>query len=592
MPFEAIRKYKRVIPVILIILSGFFIYANSLTGDFIWDDEAFIINNSYIKDWSKTGLVFTRDSGEGACTELNFYRPIQLLSCMADYSLWGLNPFGYHLTCVMLHILVALAFYGLIRLLFADTTLAFFSAMLFLAHPVNTEAVSYISGRSDLLSALFLLLCLIFYVRAARQPKLSYLLFIFFSCLLAFLSKENALIIVSVILLYHCIFRVRIRRGVFFWPAAVSLLYMLARAVNLRSFFLGGDTVLRRIPGFFAAIAGYLRILFLPLNLHMDYGNRVFPFSHPQVLCGAAVFLLLVFFALKVREKDRLLSFGLLWFIIALLPANSIYPVNSFYMAEHWLYLPALGFFLILARQIVSLYRKRGLRACAAAVFAFLLCAYSYLTVRQNGYWESEEKLYGRVMEFNPGSYMAHNNLGNMYMREGDTEGAEREFLLAVKYNPDFLPAYCKALGIIYEKGEPDARDRASLESMEANPACARAYYKLGNSYYDRNDKEKSISLMRRAVELDPGYFEAYNNLASSYAETGDTEEAVRLWEEAVRIKPEFAAAHFNLSVYYFQLKQYDLAIEHCDEVLRLGFEVDRRFLDELEPFRKDAPPC
>ncbi|MFA7294407.1 MAG: hypothetical protein WC060_03110 [Candidatus Omnitrophota bacterium] len=129
MPLEFLKKYKHPILIILIILSGFFVYSNSLLGDFIWDDEAFITKNAYIKDWSKAGLIFTTDSGAGASTVLNFYRPLQVFSCMIDYSLWGFNPVGYHLTCIILHILVALAIYALTRILFSSTPLAFFSAI-------------------------------------------------------------------------------------------------------------------------------------------------------------------------------------------------------------------------------------------------------------------------------------------------------------------------------------------------------------------------------------------------------------------------------------------------------------------------------
>jgi len=185
------QKYQQPILIILIILSGFFVYSSSLQGEFVWDDEAFVVKNAYIKDWSKAGLIFITDSGAGASTELNFYRPIQVFTYMIDYSLWGLNSVGYHLTSVILHILVALAVYTLIRMLFLNIPLAFFSAMLFTVHPINTEAVSYISGRADLLSALFILLCLIFYIKNTHSPKLSSYILMLAACVLAFYPKKT-----------------------------------------------------------------------------------------------------------------------------------------------------------------------------------------------------------------------------------------------------------------------------------------------------------------------------------------------------------------------------------------------------------------
>ncbi|MFA7706367.1 MAG: tetratricopeptide repeat protein [Candidatus Omnitrophota bacterium] len=587
MPLEFLKKYKHPILIILIILSGFFVYSNSLLGDFIWDDEAFITKNAYIKDWSKAGLIFTTDSGAGASTVLNFYRPLQVFSCMIDYSLWGFNPVGYHLTCIILHILVALAIYALTRILFSSTPLAFFSAILFVTHPINTEAVSYISGRADLLSGLFILLCFIFYIKNTRSPSLSSYIMMAFSCVLAFLSKENSLAIVPILLFYHYTFKQKISWKLFLVPLMISLAYLFARLLSLQSFFFGWKATLERIPGFFAAVASYFRLLFLPFDLHMEYGNKVFSVIHPQVLFGLAVFLLLIFFALKRRGSDRLFTFSIFWFFAALLPTNSVYPINSFYMAEHWLYLPAIGFFWILARALDSLYQKKQFRLLAIGVFICFLFDYSYFTIKQNNYWSSEPQLYRRILRYTPGSYMVHNNLGNLYSRTGNKPEAANEYFMAIKYNPDFLPAYCSLLNILYGYPEMDAQAETYLKAAEAYPICAKAYYLLGNNYYDRNEKEKSIAMLRKAIELKPDYLSAYNNLASGYAEAGNLEEAIKLWNEAVRINPDFAVAHFNLAVYYFKLKQYELAIKHCDTVLKLGSQVDPKFLNELEPFRK-----
>jgi len=580
------QKYKQVILIILIILSGFFVYSSSLQGEFVWDDEAFVVKNAYIKDWSKAGLIFITDSGSGASTELNFYRPIQVFTCMIDYSFWGLNSVGYHLTSVILHILVALAVYILIRLLFLNIPLAFFSAILFTVHPINTEAVSYISGRADLLSALFILFFLIFYIKNTRSPKLSSYILMLAACVLAFLSKENALAIVPILLIYHYSFKEKIRWPLILAPLTISLVYLFSRFVSLQSFFLGPEALLKRIPGFFAALASYFRLLFLPFGLHMEYGNRIFCIFHPQVIIGISLFLLLMFLAFKKRESDRLFTFSVLWFFAALLPTNSVYPVNSFYMAEHWLYLPGIGFFLFLARWLDSLYKKEKSRPVSIAILICLLSAYSYLTIKQNNYWSNEPQLYRRILKYTPGSYMVHNNLGNLYSRAGNKPEAANEYFLAIKYNPKFLPAYCSLLNILYEGAEFDEQAKTYLKLAEAGPLCAEAYYLLGNSYYERNEKEKSMLMMRKAIELNPGYLEAYNNLASGYAEAGNIEEGIRLWNEALKVNPDFAVAHFNLAVYYFKLKKYSLAIEHCDKVLKLGFQVDPLFLNELEPFR------
>lgn len=274
MPPGLFQKHKQLILVTLIILLGLAVYANSLQGQFIWDDGVFVRDNAYIRDWSRLIPVFTGDSGAGSSVKMNCYRPIQILTYIVDYSLCGLNVAGYHLTNVILHIAVALALYRLVLLIFGSLPLSFFTSMLFVAHPVHTEAVSYISGRADILSALFILLFLIFYIKNTCQLNLKSYILMLSSCVLAFLSKENALVIAPLLLLYHYIFRRRIRGWLFLPPLIISLFYLLLRPVRLVSFSFGPAMIIKRIPGFFAA----------------------------------------------------------------LLPTTSIYPVHSFYMAEHWLY--------------------------------------------------------------------------------------------------------------------------------------------------------------------------------------------------------------------------------------------------------------
>ena len=545
-------KRFSLILVTLIILLGLAVYANSLQGQFIWDDGVFVRDNAYIRDWSRLIPVFTGDSGAGSSVKMNCYRPIQILTYIVDYSLCGLNVSGYHLTNVILHIAVALAVYWLVLLIFGSLPLSFFTSMLFVAHPVHTEAVSYISGRADILSALFILLFLIFYIKNTCQLNLKSYILMLSSCVLAFLSKENALVIAPLLLLYHYIFRRRIRWWFFLTPLIISLFYLLLRPVRLVSFSFGPAMIIKRIPGFFAAFADYLKILLLPVNLHMEYGNKLFNIIQPQVLSGLGAFFLLLFLALRKRGAKRVISFAILWFFAALLPTTSIYPVHSFYMAEHWLYLPSIGFFLILGWGLALLYEKKNWRFAALGLAACLLSLYSYLTVKQNNYWRDELGFYKRTLEYTPKSPMAHNNLGNIYSRAGDEATATKEYLKAIKFDPRLF----------------------------------EAYYSLGNAYHNLGKIDKAMEMMRKAIELNPGYLEAYNDLASDYAQTGNIEEALKLWNEAVRRDPGFATAHFNLSVYYFRRKQYDQALSHCDKVLELGYQVDPRFLKQLEPFR------
>ena len=168
-----IKTKDIVISVALLIVLGFVVYGNSLCGEFLYDDILLVRDNIHIKDWTQIGSIFTKSIGSGYFAgKLVSYRPLQMFTYMIDYSLYGLDVRGYHLTNTLIHILVALAVYWFINILYKKNILSLLASLLFLVHPIHTEAVSYISGRADPLAALFMLLCFIFYIKCIRLNKI------------------------------------------------------------------------------------------------------------------------------------------------------------------------------------------------------------------------------------------------------------------------------------------------------------------------------------------------------------------------------------------------------------------------------------
>lgn len=311
--------------IAVIVILGFVVYGNSLKAKFVYDDYGLVVENSYIKSWSYLGDIFTKDVAAGVDRRYGFYRPIQMLTYMADYSFWKLSAAGYHFTNILLHVLAALCVYWFINILFDDRALSFLAGAFFVVHPVHTEAVTYISGRSDSLGLIFMLLAFIFYIKKARADSLKAYILMITCYMLALLSRENTLILPLLLLLYHYAFKEKFRIKAFAPILALACIYIVFRATALKSIISGlpcTSSLPQRIPGFFVAITNYIRLLFLPFDLHMEYGTIIFGFGNPMAILGVAILAFLLIYGFRQKENNRPAFFSVYWFFLALLPIS------------------------------------------------------------------------------------------------------------------------------------------------------------------------------------------------------------------------------------------------------------------------------
>ena len=614
------------ISIALIVILGFAVYANSLSGEFIWDDNTLVKNNLYIRSWTNIAKIFTEDVGAGAEKSYRFWRPMQMLTYMLDYSFWELNPLGYHLTNIVLHILAALTLFWLINLLYDNRHLALITGLFFTVHPIHTEAVSYISGRTDPLALLFLLLCFIFYIKALPAHKISFYILALFTYVLALLSRESSLILPVLLLLYHYSFKVKLKIRAFLPLLALAFAYIILRLTLLRFLLLGVDlayskvTLLQRLPGFFVAIFNYLKLLLVPFNQHMEYGKIVFPFGYYRAVWGIIIILFLLICALSSRKTNSLVFFSLFWFFIALLPSSNLYPINA-YMAEHWLYLPSIGFFLILANVLSRLYQSKRFKSIAIALIIFLLGFYAFLTVKQNNYWRQPLTFYQRTLKYAPFSAKMHVNLGIHYDDMGESEKSVPLYQKAIQIDPKYDKAYYNLGNAYYHLGQEEKAISPYKKAIELNPVYYRAYNNLGLVYRGRDRHQEAIELFIKAIAVDPSHLEAYNNLGLAYKDIGSYEQAIEqfkkalliapgriepivnlaavylrmgrdeegiaLLQKAIKMKPDCAQAYYSLAKVFFRKQQYKEAIEACDKARALGTKANAEFLKALEPYRQ-----
>ncbi len=550
--------------IALIIILGFVIYYNSTNGKFIWDDKLLITDNVLIKNWENVSRIFTKDIGSGAGKTYYFYRPIQVITLMMNYSLCGLDVKSYHLTNIILHILVAILIFWFINIIFGDTRLSSLTAVLFIVHPVHTEAVSYISGRADPLGAIFMLLSFIFYLKKFRFEVVGIFL-VAATYSLAILSKESSLILLFLILLYSYVFGKKIKVFNFVILSLITIGYLTFRMTVLKAssvYQANNTTLLQRVPGFFVAITNYVRLLLLPLDLHMEYGNMLFSPFDPGAIAGLFIAASLLTYAFWKRRTDGLTFFSITWFFITLLPVSNLYPIN-FYMTEHWLYLPSIGFFLILSNGLCRMYeRTKGLRLIAAGITLGLIAFYSCLTIRQNDYWKEPVGFYERTLKYSPGSTNMLNELAMTYNSSGRREEAIALLKKTIVLNPNYDNAYSN-LGIIYNAmGKPREAIEWINKSIKINPRQQEAYNNLGITYDAIGEHDKAISAYKKAIEINPNFPVAYNNLGLTYHNLGKDEEAIGCLKKAIDIDPGYRAEYYdNLGLVYMSLNRNEDAV-------------------------------
>jgi len=575
--------------VILIIILGFVCYGNSLDGKFIRDDQALIKNNTLIRSASGVLSYFTGASALGARQKWGSYRPLQMITYALDYSLWKLDVKGYHLTNTILHILAALAIYWFVYFLFGDPLLSLFTGVLFVANPLHTEAVTYMSGRADSLALLFMLLSFIFYIKYIHAGGAGIFVLILLSYALALLSRENSLILPALLLLYHYTFKKKFKPIAFFSISALAFIYGLARLTALRSLssdIVNTSTLLQRIPGFFVAITNYSRLLLLPLNLHTGYMPTLFKPGDPRMLVGLLIMVILLVYAFRKRRGDSPAFFSILWFFIALAPVSNLYPINA-YMSEHWLYTPSIGFFLVLAGWIRSLYGKKGYKTLAFIIIISLTSFYSYLTIRQNDYWKEPLLFYKRTIEYAPGNYGEHVNLGLEYSHIGKKNEAEIAFKRALAINPRYADAHYNLGKLECDRGEKKKALASFKKAVEFNPRHPEAHHNLGNAYNDLGEKVLAVASYKKVIEINPRYADSYYALGNIYYEAGNRGKAIGMYRKVVEINPYDAEVLYNLAVAYYYEKRYRLAVRYCDRALALGYRASPKLLELLKPFRK-----
>jgi len=457
------------------------LYAGALRNGFVWDD---LLTAAPARP---LGEVVTERKGE-------WYRPLVMLSFAGDRAIWGGWPGGFHATNVLLHVGVA----GLLGVLCAAMGLGAgagtAAALVFLAHPVQTEAVTYVSGRTDVLAALFALLAFLAW-RRARHAVDAWAVASALAFVAALLCKEAAVLLPLALFLPGAHPKSSPPRPLL--PLAASAFWAVGFASTgqhaLRLADLGA-----RLPALAGAALTYARVLVWPSDLHLERFTAVGGWTVGMAL---AAWVALGLLALGLAACARRAPAGWLFLGIALLayaPASGVVPVypaiadRALFTAEHFLYLPLLG----LAPLVVGAAADTLPPRAAGALLGTVLLAWGAVVIDRNRDWRDEETLFRHTVRYDPPSARVWFNLGNLALRDGRLDEAARLYRAALAREP--------------RDGAAHLNLAITLDRRSGFTAEAEEHY-------------------RRAIESTPPLREAYRGLAAHAAARGDMAEARRL---------------------------------------------------------------
>lgn len=511
-----------IIEVALIVLLGIIVYSGSLSGSLLWDDNILITSNNFIKDTRNIPAMFTKPITYMTDDVSNFYRPLQMFTYALNYRWAGLDPRIYHATNLFFHIMAAVFIYFLIRLVIKNGVASLIASLLFVSHPIQTEAVSYVSGRADPMVLMYMAFSAVMYILAARRGKSGWIFLILaiVSFAKALLCKEIALVLPLILIAYDLIYGRRFSlKALYFLGISLFYIYLRKTSLNFPAPNITEMTTLgQRLPVIFHSLALYIRKLVVPSDLHMEYPLAIPASGDPLVIFGILFALAAAALAIFKRNSKAVLL-GIAWFAITYAPLSNIMPLNAFF-SEHWIYIPSVGICMLIGYFASKAIGKGKIAATATiALSSALIFFYSAGTIKQNAYWKDPESFYRNTIKYNPAS-------------------ARLYFQLALYY---------------FQGGQIDKGIEESLTAIKIDPKYSAAYENLAAGYLLKNEADKALEAAEKAVSLKPDSYMAHFNLGSAYARKGLLDKAIEETQKSLSLRPDFEMARKNLE----QLNSY-----------------------------------
>lgn len=566
------KKHKYLVYGFLIVLA-FILYGNTIKNSYSLDDDYVTFSNQTIQKGIKAiPEIFTSLYAEvyGQGGEIRFgYRPIVQTTFAIEYEFFGLNPHVSHLINILLYAMTGIFLFVLLKRLFRESHILFpfLVTILFMAHPVHTEVVCSLKNRDELLSFMFNILTLIFFLRYADTKKVIFIVAALISFLIAYLSKLTALSFIAVIPLVLFFFTDVKGRTVLYITLGIILVFLLARFIpklyilpepSRDKLFVENPLIfehnklIRTATGFYILLF-YLKLLIFPHPLLFYYGYDMIPvtnWSNLWSIISFVIYLSIFIIAIRNFRKRNILSFGILFYLITVsLYSNMVKPPTGI-IGERFLLVPSLGFCIVLMWVIFSIFKtdpqnnkiKKNSLIGIVLISIFIFIPYTAKTIIRNPDWKDHLTLLSHDIKFLKRSAKANFIYAGVLKTEAMAEIRNnqaskeniRKLELAIKHFKNAVevyPAYYEALnqlGSLYYTVYKDPVTAISYlkKAIKAKPDYKPAYFNMAYIYKTKENFEEAEIYYKKVLEMDPSHTQSMYDLIDLYRNTGDTVKA------------------------------------------------------------------
>ncbi len=529
---EPVKISKTVLYIILVIVT-FAVYANSLSNEFVFDDESVVQGDPTITSLANIPKFFTGELGFHKVIGA-YFRPVVSTSYAIDYSIWELNPVGFHLTNILIHIINVLLFYTLLLLMFQKSQSAYkdyailIAALIFAVHPIHTEVVAWVSGRTDGFACTFFFASFIFYLKYSKEQNNKYLILTLLMYFLSLLAKEMAITLPAVIVLYDLIinrleFREILKKRIVMYGSLIVLsgLFMLLRwwalsqVIPRETYFYFYDrdtataifTMLQTIPLYFRlSIAPYGMLYhysgYMPDISSITEFRAIYAIVFIAVMGGASFYFI---------KRSPYISYAIILFFVTLLPVMNIVPTMNF-MADRFLYIPSM-FVSIIAAAVLFRYFTQKNYNLVMILSGTVLMIFIYMTFTRNAEWKTNDILFMSA-EGRAGT-VTYINIGNMYANKGNFDLAEVYFRKAIDLRKESLIGHNNIGKVFMVKANYDSAYYYINCAYLLDTLSPEPQFTFAQMYQRKGDITQAVIWLEKLTAFAPNY----NNAAQMLQE-------------------------------------------------------------------------